>query len=154
MLLISAYHFRKIREKEVSKIHTQLCVAIFFMLLFFLAGIERTENNIACTTCSLLIQYFTMASVAWMGAEAWFMYRKLITVFRQTNLKLISIIAWGTQCTQSKRILCVYIILQSQVRLVLLIYSILGREIMCGAVLCACSDLVHFRFGASPILYM
>ena len=87
---------RKIRQKEASKVHAQLCIAIFFMLLFFLIGIDRTENEIACTFFSLVIQYFTMASVAWMGAEAVLMFHKLIIVFGHIHMLLISIITWGT----------------------------------------------------------
>ena len=86
---------RKIREKEASKIHVQLCIAIFCMFFFFLVGIDRTESEIGCTICSLLIQYFTMASVALMGAEALLMFHKLIIVFGHVHLVLISTIAWG-----------------------------------------------------------
>ena len=89
---------RKIRTKETSKFHLQMCIAIFCMLLFFLIGIDRTENEISCTFFSLLIQYFTMASVAWMGAEAVLMFHKLIIVFGHLHLVLISVIAWGMEC--------------------------------------------------------
>ena len=70
---------------------------MFFMLLFFLIGIDRTKNEIGCTFCSLLIQYFTMASVAWMGAEAVLMFQKLIIVFGYVETKhvvIISVITW------------------------------------------------------------
>ena len=86
---------RKIRQKEASKFHIQLCIAMFFMLLFFLIGIDRTESEVGCTISSLLIQYFTMASVAWMGAEAVLMFHKLIIVFGHLHLVIISIVAWG-----------------------------------------------------------
>ena len=66
------------------------------MLLFFLVGIDRTESIIVCTISSLLIQYFTMASVAWMGAEAVLMFHKLIIVFGDDiPLAIISIVTWG-----------------------------------------------------------
>ena len=88
---------RNIRKKDASKFHIQLCISIFCTLLFFLIGIDRTESEVGCTIFSLLIQYFTMASVAWMGAEAVLMFQKLIIVFGHIHTKhiiIISIIAW------------------------------------------------------------
>ena len=68
------------------------------MMLFFLIGIERTDDEIGCTFCSLMIQYFTMASVAWMGAEALLMFQKLIIVFGHVETKQIIIISVITWC--------------------------------------------------------
>ena len=96
-LCISLSLCRKIREKDASKFHVQLCIAIFCMLFFFLIGIDRTETEVGCTAFSLLIQYFSMASVAWMGAESVLMIKKLIIVFGHITTKhivIISIIAW------------------------------------------------------------
>ena len=104
---------RKLRKKETSKFHVQMCIAIFCMLLFFLIGIDRTENDISCTFFSLLIQYFSMASVAWMGAEAVLMFHKMIIVFGQiqlVHLVIISIIAWGNEISKNglhNRVTCI-----------------------------------------------
>ena len=87
--------YRKIRQKEASKFHVQLCIAIFCMFFFFLVGIDRTESEVGCTIFSLLIQYFTMASVALMGAEAVLMFHRLIIVFGRMHLAIVSVIAWG-----------------------------------------------------------
>ena len=68
------------------------------MLLIFAAGIERTENDVACTAVSILILYFTLASVFWMGAEAVLMFKKLIIVFGPISkmfITTISLICWG-----------------------------------------------------------
>ena len=92
--IFSHFH-RKIRQKEISKFHAQLCIAIFCMLLFFLIGIDRTESEVGCTISSLVIQYFTMASVAWMGAEAVLMFHKLIIVFGHVHMVFLSVLAWG-----------------------------------------------------------
>ena len=91
-------HNRKFRKRDSSKFHIQLCLAMFLMLLVFVIGVERTENNIGCTISSVLIQYFTLASVFWMGAEAVFMFKKLITVFGNIStmfIVVISLICWG-----------------------------------------------------------
>ena len=84
--------------RDASKFHVQLCLALFLMYLFFLVGIDRTENNIACTAMSVFIQYFTLSAVFWMGAEAVLMFQKLIIVFGRVSTKyiaLVSLVCWG-----------------------------------------------------------
>ena len=71
---------------------------MFFMYLFFLVGIDRTENVAVCTIMSVCIQYFTLAALFWMGAEAVLMFQKLIIVFGVVTKKyiaIVSLIAWG-----------------------------------------------------------
>ena len=68
---------RKLRENDVSKYHIQLCCALNGMLLVFVIGIDKTENYGGCVTVSVLIHYFTLVAVMWMGAEALFMFQKL-----------------------------------------------------------------------------
>ncbi len=90
--------YRKLRERDASKFHAQLSIAMILMLLVFVVGIRRTENLIACTAISTLIQYFTLASAFWMGAEAILMFKKLIIVFGRTTslfIGLVSITSWG-----------------------------------------------------------
>ena len=77
--------------------HIQLSVAMFFMLLFVLVGLDRTETEIGCTIMSLFIQYFTLAAVFWMGAEAVLMFQKLIIVFGSITVKyivIVSLVCW------------------------------------------------------------
>ena len=90
-------HNRKFRNRDISKFHAQLCVAIFLKLLIFLVGIGRTENAAVCTLMSVLIQYFTLASVMWMCAEAVLMFQKLIIVFGRittTNIVTMTLVCW------------------------------------------------------------
>ena len=96
---------RKLRVRDVSKFNVQLCLAMFLMLLVFVVGVERTENTIGCTVASVLIQYFTLASVFWMGAEAVLMFKKLIIVFGRISTTFIvvtSLICWG-KCKQLQK---------------------------------------------------
>jgi hypothetical protein len=68
------------------------------MLLVFIVGIKRTENDIACTAVSSLIQYATLATAFWMGAEAILMFKKLVIVFGRVTtsfIVIISLICWG-----------------------------------------------------------
>ena len=51
-----------------------------------------------CVTISVLVHYFTLVAVMWMGAEALLMFQKLVTVFYQITTKLIvtvSIVCWS-----------------------------------------------------------
>eukprot|EP00731_Ephydatia_muelleri_P003775 Em0001g3775a len=88
----------KIRQKDVSKYHIQLCCALIGMLLVFVIGIDRTERFGGCVTVSVLIHYFTLAAVMWMGAEALFMFQKIVLVFFQATTRyfvVLSIICWA-----------------------------------------------------------
>ena len=81
------------------------------MLLFFLVGVDRVEVEQVCTLFSVLIQYFTLASVFWMGAEALLMGKKLIfDVFGRFSMfkftLLISFMAWG-KCNQGTYVVIV-----------------------------------------------
>ena len=92
-------HFinRKVRNKDISKFHTQLSLALLGMLLVFVTGIDRTEELEACVTVSVLIHYFTLSAVMWMGAEALVMYQKLVRVFVHTTTRqivIISLVCW------------------------------------------------------------
>ena len=106
--ILSTCSFRKLREKDVSKYHIQLCCALIGMLLVFVVGIDKTENFGGCVTVSVLIHYFTLVAVMWMGAEALFMFQKLVMVFVQITTRYIvvlSLICWGmfeTICIQYK----------------------------------------------------
>ena len=49
-------------------------------------------------TVSALVHYFTLVAVMWMGAEALFMFQKLVLVFVEITTKyiiIVSVICWG-----------------------------------------------------------
>ena len=89
---------RKLRTRDTSKYHIQLSIAIFFMLLVFVAGIDKTNVYGGCVFVSTLIHYFTLAAVMWMGAEATLMFHKLVLVFRRVTKQgiiITSLICWS-----------------------------------------------------------
>ena len=89
---------RKLRTRDVSKFHIQLCLSLGAMLIVFVAGIDRTENRAGCIAVGVLIYYFTLVAWMWMGAEALLMLKKLVIVFGKTthfSILLISLICWG-----------------------------------------------------------
>lgn len=88
---------RKLRQKDISKYHIQLCCALICMLLVFVTGIDRTETFGGCVTFSVVIHYFTLVAVMWMGAEAFLMFQKLVIVFAHITTRyiiIISLICW------------------------------------------------------------
>ena len=89
--------YRKLRQRDASKFHIQLCIALLCMLIVFVVGIDKTKLYGGCLTVSVLIHYFALVSVMWMGAEAVLMFRKLVIVFGQTTTRFIvavSLVCW------------------------------------------------------------
>ena len=88
---------RMFRQRDVSKFHIQLCIALFCMLLVFVSGIDQAAIYGACVFVSVLIHYFTLVAVMIMGAEAVLMFHKLVLVFRKTTTKFfvtVSLVCW------------------------------------------------------------
>ena len=98
-------HFlsRRLRQKDTSKYHIQLSLAILLMLIVSLVLVALSAENVTalyggCVTVSVLVHYFTLVSVMWMGAEALLMFQKLVTVFFQITKKFIfyvSVTCWS-----------------------------------------------------------
>ena len=96
-LYIYVLKIRKLRSRDASKFHVQLSLALLGMLLVFVVGIDRTEVFEGCVTVSVLIHYFTLVAVMWMGAEALLIFRKLVIVFVHITTRfiiIISLICW------------------------------------------------------------
>ena len=95
---------RKLRKKDASKFHIQLCLAMLFMLTVSFVLVVYSAQSFpiiyeGCVAISVLVHYFTLASVMWMGAEALLMFKKLVLVFSEITAKFIvsvSIVCWST----------------------------------------------------------
>lgn len=102
---------RKLRSKDSSKLHIQLCAAMFCMFVVFLFGIgldkageedfgisiDKTQNIGGCVVVSVLIHYFTLVTFMVMAAESLLMFQKLVVVFVQITtpyLVMTSILCW------------------------------------------------------------
>ena len=73
------------------------------MLSVFVVGIDRTENHGGCVTVSVLVHYFTLVAVMWMGAEALLMFQKFVLVFFQITTRyivILSLVCWGTHMNE------------------------------------------------------
>ena len=94
---------RKIREKDISKYHTQLCFALLCMFLLTLILVSLSAEKVTtihggCVSLSLLVHYFSLVAVMWMGAEALLMFQKIVIVFVQITAKfiiIVSVICWS-----------------------------------------------------------
>ena len=94
---------RKLREKDASKYHIQLSLAILLMLVVSLVLISLSAESVAalyggCVMVSILVHYFTLVAVMWMGAEALLMFQKLVIIFTRVTTKFmvyVSIICWS-----------------------------------------------------------
>lgn len=73
------------------------------MLVVSFALVTLSAENIpalygGCVTVSVLVHYFTLVAVMWMGAEALLMFLKLVIVFIQITTKFVvfvSIFCWS-----------------------------------------------------------
>lgn len=82
--------------------HIQLCLAMLLMLIVSLAFVVLSAETIpalygGCMFVSVLVHYFALTSLLWMGAEALLMFQKLVIVFVQTTTKyiiILSIVCW------------------------------------------------------------
>ena len=75
-------------------------------LILVVFSAERVDTIYGgCVALSLLVHYFTLVAVMWMGAEALLMFQKLVVIFVRITTRfivIVSIICW------SKLILLVY----------------------------------------------
>ncbi|XP_070568344.1 adhesion G-protein coupled receptor G6-like isoform X2 [Ptychodera flava] len=102
LTLITYLMFRKIRDNVPSKILINLCFALLFMLLLFLASSFASEYAPIvpelCTTVAVLLHYFLLAVMIWAALEAINMYLLLVKVFKtyiSHQILKFSIIGWG-----------------------------------------------------------
>ena len=75
-----------------------LCMFLLTLILVSLSGEKVTAIHGGCVSLSLLVHYFTLVAVMWMGAEALLMFQKLVIVFVQITAKfitIVSVICWS-----------------------------------------------------------
>ena len=78
-----------------------LAVSLMFMLIVFVAGIDRTENRAGCITVGVLLHYLILVAWMWMAAEAVLLFQKLVIVFKKSTtiyIVIVSIVCWGKLC--------------------------------------------------------
>ena len=98
----------KERERQSAvqyKFYLQLCLALLCMYIVFLAGINRTKHYIGCVIASVLLHYFTLASMLWMSAICSFLFWIMVVdpfakaKFNCHHMIIIMFICWGKLLT-------------------------------------------------------
>ena len=105
MSLLLHFPCRKLRKRDIGKFHIQRGISLLLMLimsviLISLSVTEFSTDSIygLCLLVSILVHYFTLVAVLWMGAEAVLIFTKVIIFFVTISSKFIwtvSIICWG-----------------------------------------------------------
>lgn len=72
--------YRTLRKKEHEQILINICFALMGMYLAFILGANTASNPVLCGISAALLQYFMLVFFSWTAAEAFYLYRKLVTV--------------------------------------------------------------------------
>ena len=88
--VVTGIIYRNIRVKGVSKYHILLCVALLLMyvttlILVTLSAEKASTIYGGCVSLSLLVHYFTLVAVMWMGAEALLMFQKVVIILSEVQ---------------------------------------------------------------------
>ncbi|XP_017774015.1 PREDICTED: latrophilin Cirl isoform X3 [Nicrophorus vespilloides] len=96
LAIITFQLFRGLKSDRTT-IHSNLCVCLLIAEVLFLAGIGRTENQIACGVIAAVMQYVFLCAFAWMFFEGFHLYVMLIEVFEaeKSRVRWYYIIAYG-----------------------------------------------------------
>ena len=70
--------FKKFRTRRLMQIQTQLCLALFFGHISFMAlGTVKASDTTPCTVGVIIVQYLFLASIAWTVCAAVTLYEKV-----------------------------------------------------------------------------
>ncbi|XP_060577723.1 adhesion G protein-coupled receptor L1-like isoform X3 [Ruditapes philippinarum] len=75
-------------QGERNSIHKNLVFCLFIAEVLFLAGIERTDNTIACAIIAGCLHYFFLSSFTWMFVEGIHILFMLVQVFDGAKSRL------------------------------------------------------------------
>ena len=90
--------FRKLRARLPSRILVCFSISLSFLLILFLAGMERTTPVVGCQVVAGLLQYFMLCMFMWMGINAVGLYQATVVVFKRNTGKFFlrsNLFAWG-----------------------------------------------------------
>ena len=99
--LSPSFSYRRLRvgSKAVPRhILINLCLALFFLYLIFLVGIDLVSYRNGCIFVAFVLQYLTLACPLWIGVEVFSLYQSLVRGFDVRLCHFVpkaTIIAWG-----------------------------------------------------------
>ncbi|XP_025037135.2 adhesion G protein-coupled receptor E2-like isoform X3 [Pelodiscus sinensis] len=74
LAIVTFLFCRPIRNSHSTFLHLQLSLCLFLADLLFIAGIDKTYNQLACSITAGLLHYLFLACFAWMLLEAVSLY--------------------------------------------------------------------------------
>uniref|UniRef100_K7FGP9 Adhesion G protein-coupled receptor E1 n=1 Tax=Pelodiscus sinensis TaxID=13735 RepID=K7FGP9_PELSI len=74
LAIVTFLFCRPIRNSHSTFLHLQLSLCLFLADLLFIAGIDKTYNQLACSITAGLLHYLFLASFPWMLLEAVSLY--------------------------------------------------------------------------------
>ncbi|XP_078066407.1 adhesion G-protein coupled receptor G2-like isoform X2 [Mustelus asterias] len=92
--------FRKIKSDHITKIHMNLCAALFLLNINFLTNVwlSMVKNDGFCKTIAVCLHYSLLCTFTWMGIEAFQLYLMLIKVFNtyiKYYMQKLAVVGWG-----------------------------------------------------------
>ncbi|XP_013399845.1 adhesion G protein-coupled receptor L3 [Lingula anatina] len=88
-LLICVITFTVFRSLRCLRnvIHRNLCLCLLLAETVFLAGVDKTQNQVGCAIVAALLHFFFLAAFAWMCLEGVQLYMLVIEVFESKNCR-------------------------------------------------------------------
>ncbi|XP_066889092.1 adhesion G protein-coupled receptor E1 isoform X1 [Kogia breviceps] len=90
---------RTIRNHN-TYLHLNLCVCLFLAKILFLAGVDKTDNQMGCAIIAGFLHYLFLACFFWMLVEAVMLFLmarnlKVVNYFSSRNIKMRYLCAFG-----------------------------------------------------------
>jgi hypothetical protein len=95
--LICLVCLRRYLRFEKNFIHINFIIALMLALIFFLAGIDRSNDKDICRAMTVIMHYLFLAVFCWMLCEGILLYLMLIVVFKSNKSysKHFFCLGWG-----------------------------------------------------------
>ncbi|CAH1243682.1 ADGRL2 [Branchiostoma lanceolatum] len=85
---------RRVRCQR-TVIHANLCICLLLAEALFLAGVDKTEDKVACEVIAVVLHYLFLASFTWMCLEGVQLYILLIKVFKTQRSRMVYFYLFG-----------------------------------------------------------
>ncbi|KAL4663676.1 hypothetical protein H8957_016558, partial [Semnopithecus entellus] len=87
-------------QNHITYLHLHLCVCLLLAKILFLAGIDKTDNQMGCAIIAGFLHYLFLACFFWMLVEAVMLFLmvrnlKVVNYFSSRNIKMLHICAVG-----------------------------------------------------------
>nr|XP_058949103.1 adhesion G-protein coupled receptor D1-like [Pocillopora verrucosa] len=105
---ITLYSFLTDVRQPLSQIRVSLAVALGAGQIFFLSGINATENKAVCVIVAVIMQYLLMAAFCWMLVEGIYLYLFVVKVYNiNTKMHMYHVMSWGFPLVMVAISLCI-----------------------------------------------